>query len=924
MRSLILLTIMIGNYFSYTQPSFSILPNQPPANFYSIVTDPLNGDLYACTENKIFRSVDQGSTWVKLPNSGMNFIRTLYFNPTGQLFVGANQSNATPYYGIAKYDKINNIWIPMVGSPMNVSCILENTTGDLYVGTGITGNILPIPINTSDGIFVYNGTQWNTLNIGLPLFFTSNYYPYIKDLKALSNGDIITATYGNGILKLTPTGWIPLGTGATNQFVNCLYVSSTGLIYAGIDTGIITSNGGAWATASNGLPSAKPIRAIINDESGKIYASLGFYKYQKGSIKGEIFYSTNNGVLWQNGGDGLNSTAVVGLAVSGTNVFAIACGVWKATSTNNWTKSSSGMVTANNTSQIQRNIGGDLFVICRNNNISTPGCAGVFRSTDEGVSWTSINNGIVCQKSTVLFVDSYGWLWLGAQQFTGASANPAYGNPELYYSTDNGDTWIRELTIVTPNDSYLHIAENKLGVLFVTNSFGLYLSNISSSSNHGAFQNDLIPPSTPNGAKAYGLAINSQDDVFFGTETEGLFRSTSGGNAGTFTSITNNAMQGPEGNVNVFIDGNDNVFSTGTHGQVNGMQVAKKQFCSLNPNNGTNMFSFVNLPDYSGFNNMIFDHMGNVYANMNSGTTNTIQGLYVSSPPWSTTSTFTRLVTINNLSYYFSSFMFDECGYLFGTNPFGAGMYKSNAILNSPIASTLVSPLNDAVLNTTSPIFIWSHVCVPDSFKLQVSTDSLFLNMVLNKNNIIDTSYQIDGGKLVGSNLFYWRVAGINFKGQGKWSDVYSFTTDDTLCCPNGNTSIKSNVSGTSYEWQINIGGGFLPVVDNANFSGSNLSVLNIYNAPTSWYGYQFLCKTNGIAGNIFTLKFVSTWEGNFNTDYVNNLNWNCSTTPDYNTDVFINHGNVDLNYNTSCRTMILSHDAIFNVLGSYIFNINK
>ena len=118
------------------QVSFSIMPNQPPANFYSVVADPTNNDIYACTENKVFRSTDQGANWMQVANSGMNFLNTLYFSPSGQLYAGANHTNATPFYGITKYDKTNNSWAVMVNSPQNVTAILEDATGNIFAGTG--------------------------------------------------------------------------------------------------------------------------------------------------------------------------------------------------------------------------------------------------------------------------------------------------------------------------------------------------------------------------------------------------------------------------------------------------------------------------------------------------------------------------------------------------------------------------------------------------------------------------------------------------------------------------------------------------------------------------------------------------------------------------------------------------------------------
>jgi photosystem II stability/assembly factor-like uncharacterized protein len=76
--------------------------------------------------------------------------------------------------------------------------------------------------------------------------------------------------------------------------------------------------------------------------------------------------------------------------------------------------------------------------------------------------------------------------------------------------------------------------------------------------------------------------------------------------------------------------------------------------------------------------------------------------------------------------------------------------------------------------------------------------------------------------------------------------------------CANGNTSITSNVTGTTYQWQQNTGSGFANISDNVNFSGTSTITLQINNVPLAWNGYQYRCMVNTTNPSIVTVMTVS------------------------------------------------------------------
>jgi hypothetical protein len=79
-------------------------------------------------------------------------------------------------------------------------------------------------------------------------------------------------------------------------------------------------------------------------------------------------------------------------------------------------------------------------------------------------------------------------------------------------------------------------------------------------------------------------------------------------------------------------------------------------------------------------------------------------------------------------------------------------------------------------------------------------------------------------------------------------SNVLVFTlTPPTIVsvCANSTTTLTSNLTGTTYQWQQNTGTGFSNITNNTNFSGATTANLQISNIPASWNGYQYRCYVN-------------------------------------------------------------------------------
>ena len=782
---------------SFGQVSFTPVTS-PPDNIYKIVSDVATNNLFACSASNVLYSTDSGVSWGKTANP-TGTINTLYISPSGVLHAGTTS-------GVYKYNGLlTNTWTSLAGAPTNCTALIE-LAGNLYAGTGSTGNIIVTntsPINYGTGIFLYNGSAWSSINSGINNLPGNTVLPYIKAFEVVQ-GQVVAATYGNGVITYNGT-WSSYGTtGLANANVNCLLVSGSNL-FAGTDAGVsltsATSSSNTWSSVNSGLTANKPVRSVTVS-GGKIYAGLGFYHYQKGTVPGEIFSTINNGTSWQTDYSGFNSTAVMSLAThTSGKVLAAACGVWAVNGTT-WTPSftlNGTLRVYNKVYQLVKNSKGYLYARCTNLTGNVLGYGGVFKSMDNGNTWTSINTNINCVASTVIFVGSDDNLWLGVNQFTGNNPNPRWTNPELYRSTDDGATWVKNTSIVAPNADYAQIAEAPNGKIYVTNSFGQLTTNISSTTDGINFDNSLNPPSTPNGYKAYGLAINSKNEVFLGTETGCLLRSVN--NGASFQSVTYQNT-GPGGNNSADIDPyTDNLTSGATHGYNNGVQVSKNFWGAAAANtaslglNGTYMFPFNNLPDYTGLNHVITTRNGIMYGMLNSYNIG-VAGFYYSDGTFSSSTVFTRVTNgicaqlnpipapCTPLSYPFVDLMTDDCGYLYGASGNSGGIYKSTTIIDAPGKCNLLAPSNNSA-TSLNPAFSWAHNCGTSlNYTIEVASDAAFTNIINTASNLSTPNYTYTNTNLISGTTYYWHVNATNTGnalGTSLWSKTYSFTVNNTL-----------------------------------------------------------------------------------------------------------------------------------------------
>jgi len=170
-----------------------------------------------------------------------------------------------------------------------------------------------------------------------------------------------------------------------------------------------------------------------------------------------------------------------------------------------WTPVNTGL-TCGNVVALAVNASGDLFA-------GTTGCgAGVFRSTDDGDHWELVNAGLTSTDVTALAVASNGHLFAGTVSQFGVGGG-------VFRSIDNGDTW-------TPAGLDQHdvnaLTAGPYDLLFAGVAGGVFESRY-----EGYTWDDVSAGLVPPGGNVWALATDSAYYAYAATAGGGVMRSAS-------------------------------------------------------------------------------------------------------------------------------------------------------------------------------------------------------------------------------------------------------------------------------------------------------------------------------------------------------------------------------------------------------------
>ena len=108
-------------------------------------------------------------------------------------------------------------------------------------------------------------------------------------------------------------------------------------------------------------------------------------------------------------------------------------------------------------------------------------------------------------------------------------------------------------------------------------------------------------------------------------------------------------------------------------------------------------------------------------------------------------------------------------------------VWQFTTLITPPTAPTLLLPVNNATGVSLTPFMDWTDVSGATTYRLQVATNMSFTNIVYNNIAITTSEFTLPSGYLIGSTQYFWRVAAINSGGQGNYSTVFNFTTQQTF-----------------------------------------------------------------------------------------------------------------------------------------------
>jgi len=379
---------------------------------------------------------------------------------------------------------------PLGGTVLSID---ENSTGKIFVGT------------RRDLVFVSenNGLSWTQSDSG----FINPYFCPSIDAIAINDSDyIFVAGYSTGVYRSLDNGqsWEMLSNGMYRYDIYTLAIDHNGFIYAGVLDGLAnvlrsTDNGNSWEEKSNGLGHYDDPMGFAIDNNNHIYTA---------TYSGDVYFTTDQGENWIQ----ILNTSNILLSIAVSNEGYIFAGGWNNKFYRSYDSGYSWdtLDVSNDPNQeinsINADISGYLFAGTSGDPRFTKG---IFRSSDNGENWTTVNNGLTDLSISSLFFDSELNLYTGT--FDGSS----------FRSSDLGENWTQIGPIISQVNDLIIDESN---IIFAGTENEVYRST-----NFGVsweYSSDGIT-----GLGIQSLAYNNNGDIWAGATyyDGGIFRSTNKG-----------------------------------------------------------------------------------------------------------------------------------------------------------------------------------------------------------------------------------------------------------------------------------------------------------------------------------------------------------------------------------------------------------
>lgn len=464
---------------------------------------------FAATTKGVFRSTDNGKNWSSSNNGvdnlnitaiaagGNNLIASTYVNKPAKMFLstdnGASWKSITRNLNVFKIQSLlmkdTTIIVGLSDGGFYRSSINGNSWEEINNGFGNTSFIINSLTSSGDNIFagtwkgVYfsrdNGNSWAALNSGI-----SN-----TRLWSVAYCDGYLFAVGAGIFRSVNMGttWTDVSSGISNQYI-LSFASDGNTFYTGTQNCIFqtTDDGLNWSSLN--IDSYYHSFSVITADKDNLYALAS---------DAGIFCSTNKGINWISADIGLGGN-VKTIAVDGTRIFAgKSDGIYLSNNSGNaWSKvynspsfttTSAFLVNGEKVfAGIQEYVGHSVYkgiILC---------------STDNGISWTDVSNGIDFQYI-------YSFAKIDSLVFVSTGIG-------VYKSMDDGKSWIK-LNNTAPTFVFNFAISGKK--IFAGGLYGAYVSY-----DYGEKWKDINEGFTGKGLNT--IAINGSY-IYAGTQS-GLYK----------------------------------------------------------------------------------------------------------------------------------------------------------------------------------------------------------------------------------------------------------------------------------------------------------------------------------------------------------------------------------------------------------------
>ncbi len=376
------------------------------------------GNLYAATDSLSWRSTDQGRNWTPM-NVGSKSQPVLVYStvgkevfgagvwefyqssdagvswssstfeagqPTGILSLDGSQIVMSTLSGVETSSDGGANWARAVNGMTNtmIGPILAKASGDVFAAAAaIYGGVY----HSSD-----NGGTWTEANV------RSESYAPIASMALLPTGSILAGTRGSGLFRTSnnAASWQQVGSDLPDSNVLCLAVTNETVLAGTLHRGafLSTDSGNHWSPIS-GIADTE-INTIAADSSGTVYIAAGY---------GDVYRSLGTQASWASIAQGnLGSPIFYSSAVTrdGT-LFVAGQFTLNSFSGGNWNDLTSALP---NDEIISLTTDADTLYASFSD-------SGIYRTTDFGASWQTVNDGLANRSINSLAISPDGYLFAG-------------------------------------------------------------------------------------------------------------------------------------------------------------------------------------------------------------------------------------------------------------------------------------------------------------------------------------------------------------------------------------------------------------------------------------------------------------------------------------------------------------------------------